>query len=89
MLDLQYRHKHYVHYIPLIGIAIFGVLGFVLFQYDTQFVRALVIALASSYVSWGIIHHTIHKDICLSIVIEYIAVAVLGSIIALSLIFRM
>lgn len=85
----EYRHKHYIHYIPLIGIALFGVLGFVLFSYDTRFVSALIIALSASYVSWGVIHHTIHKDICMAIITEYIAVSVLGAIIALSLISRM
>ncbi len=88
-MDLQYRHKHYIHYIPLIGIALFGIIGFMQFSYDTRFVSALIIAVSTSYVSWGIIHHTIHKDICLAIILEYVAVAILGSIIALSLISRM
>lgn len=86
-MDLQYRHKHYVHYIPLVGIAAFGVIGFLLFSYDTRFITALIAALASSYISWGIIHHTIHKDICLAIILEYVAVAVLGIVMVSSLIF--
>jgi len=81
-------HKHFVHYISLIGIFIAGILGFYFFSYDRFFQTALVIALALSYISWGIIHHTIHKDICLSIVIEYITVAILGMVMALSLIYR-
>jgi len=85
---MQSISKHLPHYISLIGIFVAGFLGFYFFSYDRFFQTALVIALALSYVSWGIIHHTIHKDICLSIVIEYITVAILGMVMALSLIYR-
>lgn len=47
---------------------------------------AVAIALSLSYISWGIIHHAIHKDICLSIVMEYVAISVLGLVLILSLI---
>lgn len=78
--------KHFTHYVSLIGIFVAGILGFYFFSYDRFFQIALVVALAVSYVSWGIIHHTIHKDICLSIILEYIAVAILGVVMLLSLI---
>jgi len=80
--------KHITHYVSLIGIFVVGLLGFYFFSYDRFFQTAIVVALALSYVSWGIIHHTIHKDIYLSIVIEYITVAILGMVMALSLIYR-
>lgn len=80
--------KHFTHYVSLISIFVVGFLGFYFFSYDRIFQIAIVIALASSYVSWGIMHHTIHKDICLAIVIEYITVAILGTVMALSLIYR-
>lgn len=81
-------HKHFVHYLSLIGILIAGVLGFYLFSYDRLFQIGIASALAAAYVSWGVIHHTIHKDICLSIVLEYVAVAILGVVMVLSLIYR-
>lgn len=81
-------HKHFVHYLSLIGILIAGVLGFYLFSYDRLFQIGIASALAAAYVSWGVIHHTIHKDICLSIILEYIAVAILGVVMVFSLIFR-
>ncbi len=80
--------KHIPHYISLIFIFIAGIIGFYTFSYDRNFQIGVVFALASAYVSWGIIHHIIHKDICLSIVLEYIAISVLGIIILLSLVFR-
>ncbi|MDP3917900.1 MAG: hypothetical protein Q8Q30_01865 [Candidatus Woesebacteria bacterium] len=80
--------KHMPHYISLIFIFIAGIIGFYVFSYDTNFQIGVAFALASAYVSWGIIHHTIHKDICLAIVIEYITVAILGMVITLSLVYR-
>lgn len=60
---MESMSKHFPHYISLIGIFIAGILGFYFFSYDRFFQTAIVIALALSYVSWGIIHHAIHKDI--------------------------
>ena len=49
---------------------------------------AVAIALGLAYVSWGIIHHAIHGDIYIQIILEYIAVATLGVIAVFSLIYR-
>ena len=46
------------------------------------------VLISASYVSWGVIHHGAHKDICWSIILEYVAVSVLGLIMVLTLIFR-
>ena len=78
--------KHFTHYVSLISIFVVGLLGFYFFSYDRFFQIAIAVALSSAYVSWGIIHHTIHKDICLTIVLEYVAVAILGLIMVISLI---
>ncbi|AKM82861.1 hypothetical protein A2422_02730 [Candidatus Woesebacteria bacterium RIFOXYC1_FULL_31_51] len=80
--------KHIPHYISLFAIFFAGVLGFYLFSYDKSFQIGVAIALAGSYVSWGIIHHVIHKDIYLSVILEYVAVAILGLVMILSLILR-
>lgn len=85
---MERRFKHLPHYVSLISIFVAGVIGFFVFSYDRQFQIAVSLALALSYVSWGIIHHTLHKDICLTIILEYIAVAILGFIMLLSLIYR-
>lgn len=80
--------KHLPHYISLIAILVVGFIGFYVFSYDHFFQVGVVIALSLSYISWGIIHHTLHKDICLTIVLEYVAIAILGIVMALSLIYR-
>ncbi len=85
---MESMSKHLPHYISLIGIFIAGIIGFYYFPYDKSFQTGLVVALAASYISWGVIHHSVHKDICLPVIFEYVAVSVLGLVIALSLIYR-
>lgn len=85
---IKFNSKHIPHYISLIAILVAGILGFYIYSYDRGFQIAVLMSLALSYISWGVIHHTIHKDICLAIILEYIAVAVLGVVMAFSLIFR-
>lgn len=80
--------KHLPHYISLFAIFGAGLIGFYIFLYDRSFQMAVAIALGLAYVSWGIIHHTIHGDICLQIILEYIAVSILGIIAVFSLIYR-
>lgn len=83
---MQKHLKHLSHYFSLITIFIAGVVGFYIFSYDRFFQIGVAVAMACAYVSWGIIHHTIHKDICLSIILEYVAVATLGVVMLISLI---
>lgn len=80
--------KHLPHYFGLIGVLVLGVLAFYLFSYDRSFQAAVVVAVAVSYVVWGVMHHHIHRDLHLAVFIEYLAVASLGLVIVFSLIFR-
>lgn len=76
------------HYLPLFGIVFAGLLGFILFSYDKGFQIVLLIMVAVTYVAWGIIHHTLHDDLHLSTIIEYLAIATLGLVIVFSILFR-
>jgi hypothetical protein len=80
--------KHFHHYFSLIAIMGVGVTGFYLYRYDQFFQIGVITSLALSYISWGIIHHTIHKDISLSVILEYVAVSILGSIMIYILLFN-
>jgi len=80
--------KHIPHYMVLFGILAAGILAFLLFSYDKGFQMIVATAVALSYVAWGIVHHSIHRDLYLSVVIEYLAVASLGLVIVFSLILR-
>jgi hypothetical protein len=80
--------KHLPHYLSLLGILCAGVAGFILFSYDRRFEVALSVFVAISYIIWGVVHHKIHKDFDLTVLIEYLAVSLLGLVIVFSLIFR-
>ncbi len=76
------------HYMLLIGILFAGFAGLVLFSYDRNFQIAVALATGISYVSWGLIHHHIHKDLHFEVFMEYLAVAILGTVILFSLILQ-
>ena len=80
--------KDLPHYMLLGGILLAGFAGLILFSYDRNFQVAVAIATAVSYVSWGLIHHHIHKDLYFEVFLEYSAVALLGLVILFSLILR-
>lgn len=80
--------KHFHHYFSLVAIFAFGLTGFYFFRYDNFFQTGLVVAMAVAYISWGIIHHIIHGDICITIILEYLAVSVLGTVILYMMLFR-
>jgi len=79
--------KHLKHYLPLLGILIIGGVGFVNFSYDKQFQAAIVISTALSYFVWGLIHHYLHRDLHIQVVLEYLAIAILGVVVVFSLLF--
>lgn len=74
------------HYLSLFGILFVAFLGFYFFSYDRTFQISIAIALAAAYVAWGIVHHYIHKDLHFSVVMEYVAVSIVGLIIIYALI---
>lgn len=81
------KTKHFSHYISLGGIMAATVIGFCLFSYDKNFQLALISAASLSYLVWGIVHHTIHKDLSLQVLIEYAVFASIGFVIGVSIIF--
>ena len=79
---------HIKHYLPLFGILATAFVGFIIFRYDRDFQAAIILAASTGYVVWGIMHHFIHKDLTTQIVLEYVAVAVLGVTLVFSVIMR-
>lgn len=79
---------HLAHYAALGGIFAVSLWGLFAFSYDQSFQSAVAISCAVAFVAWGIIHHHIHGDLRPKIVLEYIATAVLGVIILLSIIWK-
>lgn len=76
------------HYLPLIGILFAGLVGFMVFGYDKNFQAAIAVAVAVSYVVWGLVHHHIHKDLHASVIVEYLAIAIVGVVVIFSVLYR-
>lgn len=81
-------HHHIQHYAPLFGILTAGLAGFVMFSSDKNFQFVIAIAMSLGYVSWGIVHHYLHKDIYLEVILEYALIALLGLVLIFTVIFR-
>ena len=77
--------KHLPHYLPLIGILLMGILGYTYFSYDRAFQNVVALSLAASYITWGIVHHKLHNDLYLEVVVEYIIISILGLVVLLVL----
>lgn len=80
--------KHVSHYLVLFGILFISFAGLILFSYDRYFQIAIASATGASYVAWGVVHHYIHKDLYIEVVLEYLAITILGVVVLLSLILR-
>lgn len=80
--------KHLSHYLSLGGILVAAFVGFFVFSYDKNFQLAIIGATCAGYFTWGIVHHIIHKNLNLQIIIEYLTFASLGFVIGISVIFR-
>lgn len=80
--------KHLPHYLVLIGILLAGFTGLIIFSYDKTFQTGVALAVAASYVSWGLVHHYLHKDLHFEVFVEYLAIAAVGLVILFSLILR-
>ena len=83
----NYLVKTLQHYSVLVGLFGAVIIAFLVFPHDKAFQVAILIAVAISYVVWGVVHHHIHKDLYVPVLIEYILVATLGLVIVFSLIF--
>ena len=70
------------------GILSAGAIGFIIFSFDKAFQVALTVAMASGYVIWGIVHHHIHKDLYTPVILEYLAIAIFGAVMIITVIFR-
>jgi hypothetical protein len=78
--------RHHLWYY-IVTVAIFS-LGLVLIALNEQnsSLQALLIAMtATCYFTWSLLHHYIHHELHLWVVIEYILIALLGVVLSLYL----
>jgi hypothetical protein len=70
--------KHIGYYLCQIGV-ITILLILISQMHENHFVQILlVISLGLFYAVWGILHHVIHHDLQLKIILEYSTIALLG-----------
>ncbi|HSW88029.1 MAG TPA: hypothetical protein VLG12_02600 [Candidatus Saccharimonadales bacterium] len=72
------KKQHNWYYIFLFLIFVAAIIVISLFNYNKTLQIAVLILISLFYVILGIMHHLIHHTITTKIVIEYIAIAVLG-----------
>jgi len=83
---MKKHSQHLPHYLPLVGVLLFCLFGFLIFSYDRAFQVILTVLMGVFYVVWGVMHHHTKNDLYLVVVLEYASVAILGVLIVLSLI---
>jgi hypothetical protein len=65
-------------YLALLLILILSVIAFYLFSFDPHAQRRVIYAAAACYFLWSLYHHYKRGDLHISIVIEYVVVAIFG-----------
>lgn len=80
--------KDLKHYLSLMVILSIGFGLFWIFNFNRQTQILITVGLGITYVIWGIIHHTIKKELHWRIVWEYLVVAVIASVIVIFLLMR-
>lgn len=70
--------KHTGYYSSLLLILFLGVFLFVQLTGQKQMQQLVIGFIALSYVLWGILHHSLHHDLRLKIVVEYVLMGLLG-----------
>ncbi|MFA5827932.1 MAG: hypothetical protein WC841_01020 [Candidatus Shapirobacteria bacterium] len=67
-----------IEYIALLIIFILFATAFYLFSFDPHSQRRVIYAASGSYFLWSLYHHYKRGDLHISIVIEYLLIAIFG-----------
>ena len=80
--------EHKFHYLVLLFILVFGIVSFCYLRRFPQAQTVSIFLTASFYVLWGVLHHYLEGDLHLRVILEYLAVAILGFLVLWSAINR-
>ena len=69
---------HLTHYTVLAVWFTLGLIALTWWRFNTPQQLAVVVAMAVGYFIWGVVHHSIIRDITGKIVLEYLLVAILS-----------
>ncbi len=85
MSDLN---RHLRAYTMLAGILAVGLWGIVYFAFDRNVQTWIAVSMCVCYALWGIAHHAVEEKLQFRIVIEYLAMSLLGLVILVSLLYH-
>ena len=74
-----------IHFLVLIAILGAGVLTFIVVRPNTTIQLLVGVITAVAYVLWGLIHHTIQKDLHQKIVIEYLLIGAIAIVLLVTM----
>lgn len=80
--------KDLKHYLALIAFLSIGLALFLIFNYNRQIQIGITLVIAAGYIVWGMIHHTIKKQLHPRIILEYVLVATVASVVMIFLLLR-
>ncbi len=83
------QHHHLFHFVLLLAILALSIALIATFRYHPQEQIYIVLALGCFYVIWGAMHHDRERNLHPQILLEYIAIATLGSAILISIITKL
>jgi len=78
--------EHWWGYLVLILGLLGGLVAFILFSGQAQKRNLAVLFLTVFYFLWGIIHHTLKKDLHFKVILEYLLISLLGLVVFFSLV---
>lgn len=82
------RLKETKAYLILISILVAGFCLFIGFSYSRLAQMGITIALSAAYVIWGIYYHWSKKELHPKVIVEYLVIALLASVLVISLLLR-
>jgi len=80
--------KDLKHYLALMTILSIGFGLFWVFNYNRQAQIGVTLVIAAVYVLWGIVHHSIKKDLHWRVILEYLVVSTVASLVVIYLLLR-
>lgn len=79
--------KHPVQYVVLVILLLSALVAFLYFSYDPFMQRRVLYFTAALYFLWSLFHHYQRGDLQVSILLEYLLIALLGVILISSTLF--
>ncbi len=80
--------KDLKHYLALIAFLSISLALFLVFNFNRQIQMGITLIMAGGYIIWGVVHHSVKKELHPRIISEYILVATVASIVVIFLLMR-